>query len=136
MEKYITKFIKRNVNGLRNQRVGILLATVDNGKIKYSWSLAKVRPTQAEIVECLNYGSPLGTDQFDEKRGLEIALARLNSKEPLEMPQSVRAELRDRKMQVKVVEKDGITGRVVKVSKQEKILRGFESRAKAYFKIA
>lgn len=136
--RYIQKFIKRAVNGVPNQRVGVIVAAVEKGQIKYGWSLAKVRATLRDFTDGLITGRSAGTDNFDEVRGKNIALARLNArndiKDALKMPATVRSQLRDRFVQVKEFVKDEKTGRV-KTVRKVKTVRGFENRAKKYFHV-
>lgn len=133
--KYIQKFIKRTVNGLRNQRVGVIVAALVDGQVKYGWSLAKIKPSIKDI-EGILMGRTVCTDEFDEVRGVNIALSRLDArkdaKEPLRMPDTVRSQLRDRLVQVKELVKDEKTGKT-KTVRKVKVVRGFENRAKKYF---
>jgi len=130
--KYIQKFIKRTVNGLRNQRVGVIVAALVDGQVKYGWCLAKVRPSRKDFDRIMSRG----TDEFDEVRGVNIALSRLEArndiKGALKMPDTVRSQLRDRLVQVKEFIKDEKTGKTKSV-RTVKVVRGFENRAKKYF---
>lgn len=134
--RFIQKFIKRTVNGIPNQRVGVIVATVENGKIKYGWSLAKVRATLKDLTRGVITGRGVGIDKFDKVIGLNIALSRLNAGigGSLEMPATVRSQLRDRFVQVKEFVKDDVTGKT-KTVRKVKIVRGFETRARKYFKV-
>lgn len=135
----IHQFIKRTVNGLPNQRVGVIVAKLgSDGKIKYGWSLAKVKATRRDLEENAVNNREIKTDKYDEFRGLNIAFGRLNAREVmsgvLKMPSTVRSQLRDRLVQVKEFVEDRATGKV-KTVRRVKVVRGFESRAKKYFKV-
>lgn len=141
---YIKQYVTRNVNGV-NQTVGVIVASVVDGKLKFGWSLAQVRPSLDKLaVSVLNRkASPI--DTFDANRGEQLAVSRLNarsdSKKPLTMPQTIKKELRDKKVEVKlsqVMVNGEIPKNVVPLAgtnRGVKIVRGFENRAKKYFKI-
>lgn len=139
--KYLTKYITRNFPGLPNQRVGVVVATVEDGKLKYGWGLAKVRPNlRDEYVEVVR-GVSL-RDNFDADKGMAIALERLNTAKPLKMPDTVRNALKDRKIEVKLTAVKMVDGKlpanvaVIPGTKRAIMtLRGFETRAKKYFKL-
>jgi len=127
--RVIERVIKRNIYGVKTA-VGFMVAAKVDGKIKYGWSLAKVKPSfmglTADMIPVYS-----GADEFSLETAKRIAYARLESVKPLVMPQTVVSELKDRfgyeKVNGKIVKKDG--------KKVVKVLRGFQTRAQKYFKL-
>ena len=147
--RYVMKYITRNIDGRPNQRVGIVVATVDEkGAIKYGWSLAKVRASLKSLKSAIVTGdiASTGVDVFDARVGLDMALERLDarpdSKKPLKMPETVRSMLRDRNIEVKlskVRKADGTlpknVAEIAGTNRGIRLVRGLESRAKNYFRV-
>lgn len=42
-DRYIMQYVRKNVNGLKRQKVGLVVAVKVEDQVRYGWSLAKVR---------------------------------------------------------------------------------------------
>jgi len=112
--KYISQYIKRNVDGRLNQKVGLVVAVKDGeNSIRYGWSLAKVAGKGKH-------------DSFDKATAIRTCFDRINNRAAVPMPFTVEKALRDRNVETKI--KEG--GRTKRVSVK---VDGLAARAQKYF---